>query len=120
VNYLQIIRDKLVAAQALPVYAMAAPQGTKVDHIVLQMDSIDVTETKDGYRMQNINAELYIYQASADNAQTTLQTIRTYLAANGNSAYISAWMTNAQSLFNQDEETVLLIADFTFTIKTTY
>jgi hypothetical protein len=99
---------------------MAAPQGTKVDHIVLQLDSIDVSETKDGYRMQTVNAELYIYQASADNAQTTLQTIRTYLAANGNSTYISAWMTNAQSLFNQDEETVLLIADFTFTIKTTY
>ena len=119
-NYLKVIRDALTAAQALPVYAMASPQGTTADHIVLQMDSVEVTETKDGYRMQNINAELYIYQASADNAQTTLQTIRTYLAANGNAAYLSAWMTNAQTLYNQDAENVLLIADFTFTIKTTY
>jgi hypothetical protein len=28
-------------------------------------------------------------------------------------------MTNLQTLYNQDEETVILAADFTFTIKTT-
>jgi hypothetical protein len=58
-NYLKIIRDALLAAQALPVYAMAAPQGTTANHIVIQ------------------------------------------------------------TLYNQDEETVILAADFTFTIKTT-
>ena len=119
-NYLQIIRNALVAGNGgLPCYAMAAPQGTTADHIVFQIDSIDVTETKDGYRMQNVNAEVYIYRASADGAQTTLQNVRNYLRNNGNSTFISAWMTNAQTLFNQDEETVLLIADFTFKIKTT-
>jgi hypothetical protein len=118
-NYLKIVRDALLAAQALPVYAMAAPQGTTANHIVLQLDGIDVTESKDGYRMQDTLAQIYIYHTDADTAQTILQSIRTYLAANGNSAYLSAWMTNAQTLFNQDEETVILVADFTFTIKTT-
>lgn len=120
-NYLRTIRNSLVAGNGgLPCYAMAAPQGTTDDHIVFQIDSIDVTESKDGYRMQDVNAEVYIYRSNADNAQTTLQNIRNYLAANGNSSlYLSAWMTNMQTLFNQDEETILIIADFTFKIKTT-
>lgn len=118
-NYLKIIRDALLSAQGLPVYAMAAPQGTTANHIVIQLDSLDVTETKDGYKMQNVNAQVYIYHADADTAQTVLQTIRTYLAVNGNAAYLSAYLTNAQTLYNQDEETVILAADFTFTIKTT-
>jgi len=117
-NYLKIMRDALLAAQALPVYAMAAPQGTTANHIVLQLDSLDITETKDGYKMQDANAQVYIYHTDADSAQTILQSIRTYLVANGNAAYLSAWMTNLQTLFNQDEETVILAADFTFTIKT--
>jgi hypothetical protein len=116
-NYLKVVRDALLAAQALPVYAMAAPQGTTANHIVLQLDSLDITETKDGYKMQDVNAQVYIYHTDADAAQTIVQTIRTYLAANGNSAYLSAWLTNLQTLFNQDEETVILAADFTFTIK---
>jgi hypothetical protein len=116
-NYLKVVRDALLAAQALPVYAMAAPQGTTANHIVLQLDSLDVTETKDGYKMQDVNAQVYIYHTDADAAQTIVQTIRTYLAANGNAAYLSAWLTNLQTLFNQDEETVILAADFTFTIK---
>jgi hypothetical protein len=116
-NYLKIVRDALLAAQGLPVYAMAAPQGTTANHIVLQLDSLDITETKDGYKMQDVNAQVYIYHTDADAAQTIVQTIRTYLAANGNSAYLSAWLTNLQTLFNQDEETVILAADFTFTIK---
>jgi hypothetical protein len=118
-NYLKVVRDALLAAQALPVYAMAAPQGTTANHIVLQLDSLDVTETKDGYKMQDVNAQVYIYHTDADAAQTIVQTIRTYLAANGNATYLSAWLTNLQTLFNQDEETVILAADFTFTIKTT-
>jgi hypothetical protein len=118
-NYLKIIRDALLSAQALPVYAMAAPQGTTANHIVLQLDSVDVTETKDGYKMQDANAQVYIYHTDADTAQTILQSIRDYLAANGNATYLSAWLTNLQTLFNQDEETVILAADFTFTIKTT-
>jgi len=118
-NYLKIIRDALLAAQALPVYAMAAPQGTTANHIVIQLDSVDVTETKDGYKMQDANAQVYIYHTDADTAQTILQSVRDYLAANGNATYLSAWLTNLQTLFNQDEETVILAADFTFTIKTT-
>jgi hypothetical protein len=116
-NYLKIIKDALVGGTALPCYAYNAPQGTTASHAVYQLDALDPAETKDGFRLQRVDAQAYIYHSSADTAQTVLASLRTYLAANGNAAYLQAWVTNAQFLFNQDRENLILAIDISFTLK---
>jgi hypothetical protein len=116
-NYLKVIKDALVGGTALPCYAYNAPQGTTANHVVYQLDALDPSETKDGFKLQRIDAQAYIYHTNADTLQTTLANLRTYLATNGNAAYLEAWVTNAQFLFNQDQENLTLALDISFNIK---
>jgi hypothetical protein len=115
-NYLQYIYDAVNAATATPVYAYAAPQGVAADFIVIQLNGIDVSETKDWQGAERVAATLFMHYANADTAQAQLQTIREYLKTVHNTFKI-AYMESLQMFYNEDDETVILAADFTFLIN---
>jgi hypothetical protein len=116
VNYLQYIYDAVNASTAVPVYSYAAPQGVAQDFIVIQLNGIDVTETKDEYKAERVGATLFLHFASADTAQSTLQTVRDYIATQHNT-FKYGYMEGLQMFYNEDDETVILAADFTFLIN---
>ena len=147
-NYLQYIHEAVSASTATPVYAYAAPQGVAEDFIVIQLNGIDVSETKDQYKAERVAATLFMHYASADDAQTQLTQIRHHLQhyprvmplyeqyveldsgelegqacvadALGvalNTTFTLAYMDGAQMFYNEDDETVILAADFTFLIN---
>lgn len=147
-NYLQYIYDAVSASTATPVYSYAAPQGVSEDFIVLQLNAIDVTETKDEYKAERVGATLFLHYANADDAQAQLSQIRQHLQhyprvmpqyeqyveldsgdlegeacvadALGvalNTTFTLAYMDGAQMFYNEDDETVILAADFIFLIN---
>jgi hypothetical protein len=148
VNYLKYIYDAVNASTAVPVYSYAAPQGVAEDFIVIQLDGVEVSETKDEYKAERLNATLFLHFASADTAQDQLSQIRhnlqhyprvmplyeQYVTGDAGSlegedcaaeqlgvaaetTFTLAYMTGAQFFYNQDDETVILAADFTFLIN---
>lgn len=78
-NYLQYIYDAVSASTSTPVYSYAAPQGVAEDFIVIQVNGIDVSETKDEYKAERVSATLFLHYASADDAQAQLTQIRHHL-----------------------------------------
>lgn len=147
-NYLQYIYDAVSASTSTPVYSYAAPQGVAEDFIVIQLNGIDVSETKDEYKAERVGATLFLHYASADDAQTQLTQIRHHLQhyprvmpqyeqyveldsgdlegeacvadALGvalTKTFTLAYMDGAQMFYNEDDETVILAADFTFLIN---
>jgi hypothetical protein len=116
VNYLEYIYDAVSAATATPVFSYAAPQGFMDDFIVIQLNGIDVTETKDNFKAERVSSTLFLHYASADTAQSQLSTIRTYLQTVHNT-FTLGYMDGAQMFYNEDDETVILAADFTFIIN---
>jgi hypothetical protein len=148
VNYLQYIYDAVSASTATPVYSYAAPQGVAEDFIVLQLNGIDVTETKDQYKAERLNVSMFLHYASADDAQTQLAQIRHNLqhyprvmpqyeqyveldageleaeacaaeaiGVAAQTTFTLAYMDGAQMFYNEDDETVILAADFIFLIN---
>ena len=147
-NYLQYIYDAVNASTAVPVYSYAAPQGVAEDFIVIRMNGIEVTETKDEYKAERVAATLFMHFASADTAQAQLSQIRHNLQhyprvmqlyeqyVEGDlgtlegedcaaeqmgvavqTTFTLAYMDGAQFFYNEDDETVILAADFTFLIN---
>jgi hypothetical protein len=116
VNYLEYIYDAVNAATAVPVYTYAAPQGVAEDFIVIQFNGLGVTETKDGYKAERAAATLFLHFLNADTAQSTLQTVRDYIATQ-HSTFKYGYMDGLQMFYNEDDETVILAADFTFLIN---
>jgi hypothetical protein len=78
-NYLQYVYDAVSAAAVADVYALAAPQGTTDDHIVITIQGVDVTESKDERGSENVSATLFFHYADADDAQKELGDIRQQL-----------------------------------------
>lgn len=115
-NYLQYIYDAVNAATATPVYALAAPQGLTTDFIVITINGVDPRESKDWQQMENVSATLFLHFASADTAQTELATIRTYLKTIHNTFEV-AYMNSMQAFYNEQQESIILAADFTFLIN---
>lgn len=147
-NYLQYIHEAVSASTSTPVYAYAAPQGVAEDFIVLQVNGLEVSESKDQYKAERVSATLFMHYASADTAQDQLAQIRHHLQhyprvipmyvdyVNTDSGSIEgedcaaetlgvaaettftlAYMDGLQMFYNEDDETVVLAADFTFLIN---
>jgi hypothetical protein len=116
VNYLQYIYDAVSDGTQTPVFSYAAPQGYMGDFIVIRLNGIDVSETKDNYKAERLSATLFLHYADADNAQAELSTIRAYLQT-VHHTFTLAYMDGAQMFYNEDDETVILAADFTFLIN---
>ena len=115
-NYLQYIYDAVNAAIATPVYAYAAPQGLASDFIVIQLTGVEVTESKDWEQAERVSVTLFMHYADADEAQADLTTIREYLKT-VHDTFTLAYMDGLQMFYNEDDETVILAADFTFLIN---
>lgn len=115
-NYLQYIYDAVSAATATPVFSYAAPQGFMDDFIVIRLNGIEVSETKDEYKAERVSATLFFHYANADTAQAELTTVRSYLQTI-HDTFTLAYMDGAQMFYNEDDETVILAADFTFIIN---
>jgi hypothetical protein len=147
VNYLQYIKDAVSAGATVPVYALMAPQAYASDFIVLTVNGIDVTETKDQYKGERVSATLFLHFADADAAQNELAQIRHKLQnyprvipmyqqfVEGDSGTLEgldcvaeelavarvetfrlAWMESMQAFYNENDENIILSADFTFLI----
>ena len=147
-NYLQYIHEAVRASTGTPVYAYAAPQGVAEDFIVLQVNGLEVSETKDQYKAERVAATLFFHFESADEAQDQLTQVRHHLQhyprvipmyvdyVNSDSGSIEgedcaaealgvaaettftlAYMEGLQMFYNEDDETVVIAADFTFLIN---
>lgn len=147
-NYFRYIHEAVQASTITPVYALAAPQGFGGDFIVLSLNGIDVSETKDQYKAERVSATLFLNFASADTAQETLTQIRHNLQhyprvipmyvdyVNSDSGSIEgedcaaealgvaaettftlAFMESMQAFYNEQQESIILAADFTFLIN---
>jgi len=75
-NYLQYIYDAVKASASVDVYTFAAPQGTTADHIVMTIQSVDITESKDERGSEEVSATLFLHYKDADDAQAQLAHIR--------------------------------------------
>jgi|TARA_R110000868_G_scaffold100787_1_gene277257 hypothetical protein len=75
-NYLQYIYDAVTSSTSVDVYALAAPQQLTDDYIVITIQGVSVTESKDERGSENINASLFFHFADADEAQNELDAIR--------------------------------------------
>jgi len=115
-NYLQYIHEAVSASTSTPVYAYAAPQGVAADFIVIQLNGIEVSETKDWEKAERVAATLFMHYADADEAQADLTIIRDYLKT-VHGTFTLAYMDGLQMFYNEDDETVILAADFTFLIN---
>ena len=147
-NYLQYIYDAVSASTATPVYSYAAPQGVAEDFIVLQVNGLEVSETKDQYKAERVAATLFMHYANADTAQDQLTQIRHNLqhyprvmpqyeqyveldageleaeacaaeaiGVAAQTTFTLAYMDGLQMFYNEDDETVILAADFIFLIN---
>jgi uncharacterized protein (DUF1919 family) len=148
VNYLQYIHEAVQASTSTPVYSLAAPQGETGDFIVINLNGIAVTESKDQYVAERVAATLFLHYASADEAQNELIEIRHNLQhyprvmplylqyVNQDSGSVEAvqcaadaigvaaqqtftiaYMENMQAFYNEQQESIILAADFTFLIN---
>ena len=114
-NYLQYIFDAVNTSSTADVFAIAAPQGITDDHIVIQIQSIDITENKDLEPQENINATLFLHFADADDAQAELATIRDLIKTDVD--YLTATLDGVQFFYDDVNQRVLLAADFLFILK---
>ena len=78
-NYLQYVYDAVKASASVDVYSFAAPQGTTEDHIVISIQSVDITENKDEQAAEQVSATLFLHYNDADQAQKELSDIRANL-----------------------------------------
>ena len=115
-NYLQYVYDAVSAAAVADVYALAAPQGTTDDHIVITIQGVDVTENKDLQASETISATLFFHYADADAAQAELAIIHDYIKTDID--YITATLDGIQFFYDDINERVLLAADFLFILNT--
>ena len=115
-NYLQYVYDAVSAATTEDVYALAAPQGTTAYHIVITIQSVDITENKDLQASETITATLFLHYADADAAQAELAIIRDYIKTDVD--YITATLDGIQFFYDDVNERVLLAADFLFILNT--
>ena len=115
-NYLQYVYDAVSSATTEDVYALAAPQGTTADHIVITIQSVDITENKDLQASETISATLFFHYADADAAQAELAIIRDYIKTDVD--YITATLDGIQFFYDDVNERVLLAADFLFILNT--
>ncbi len=115
-NYFKYIYDAVNAATATPVYALAAPQGVTSDFIVLSVNGVAVSESKDWQQMEQVSATLFLHFADADDAQAELTAIRAYLKT-VNNTFKQAYMESMQAFYNEQQESIILAADFTFLIN---
>jgi hypothetical protein len=114
-NYLQYIFDAVDYGSSVPVYTFSAPQGTTEDHIVVTIQSVDITENKDLNPHEEIMATLFLHFNDADEAQAELSAIRTAIKTDVD--YISATMDGVQFFYDDTNERILLAADFLFILK---
>ena len=114
-NYLQYVYDAVNAATTDDVCALAAPQGTTDDHIVISIQGVDVIENKDLNASETINATLFFHYADADTAQAELAVVRDYIKTDLD--YITATLDGVQFFYDDINERVLLAADFIFILK---
>lgn len=114
-NYLQYIFDAVNSSSTVDVFTFAAPQGTTDDHIVLTIQSIDITENKDLDPHEEIMATLFLHFADADEAQAELATIRDLIKTDID--YLTATMDGVQFFYDDINERILLAADFLFILK---
>jgi hypothetical protein len=127
---------------------LAAPQAEVGDFIVINLNGITVTESKDQYVAERVAATLFMHYASADEAQNDLTDIRHNLQhyprvmplylqyVNQDSGSIEAvqcaadaigvaaeqtftiaYMENMQAFYNEQQQSIILAADFTFIIN---
>jgi len=115
-NYLQYVYDAVSTATTDDVYALAAPQGTTADHIVISIQSVSIRENKDLNPSETINATLFFHYADADAAQAELAIIRDYIKTDID--YITATLDGIQFFYDDINERVLLAADFLFILNT--
>ena len=114
-NYLQYVYDAVNAATTDDVYALAAPQGTTADHIVITIQGVDVTENKDLNPTEVISATLFFHYSDADAAQAELALVRDSIKTDLD--YITATLDGVQFFYDDINERVLLAADFIFILK---
>ena len=114
-NYLQYVYDAVNAATTDDVYALAAPQGTTADHIVITIQGVDVTENKDLNPSETINATLFFHYADADAAQAELAVVRDAIKTDID--YITGTLDNVQFFYDDVNERVLLAAEFLFILN---
>lgn len=147
-NYFRYIHEAVQASTSTPVYAMAAPQAYSGDFIVLSVNGVDVSETKDQYKAERVSATLFLHFASADQAQDQLTQIRhnlqhyprvipmyvdyvntdsgsiegedcaaEALGVAAETTFTLAYMESMQAFYNEQQESIILAADFTFLIN---
>lgn len=114
-NYLQYVYDAVNAATTDDVYALAAPQGTTADHIVITIQGVDITENKDLNPTETISATLFFHYADADTAQAELAIVRDAIKTDID--YVTGTLDNVQFFYDDINERVLLAADFIFILK---
>ena len=113
-NYLKVIYDAVNAAATVPVYTMAAPQGTTGDHIVVQINSVRAIEAKGGDAGHIIDATLFMHYGDIDDAQSDLDSIRPSVRTD--STYTEGFLEGI-GVFYTVEENAILSADFTFILN---
>ena len=114
-NYLQYVYDAVSTASTDDVYALAAPQGTTADHIVITIQGVEVTENKDLDPAETISATLFFHYADADSAQAELAVVRDAIKTDID--YVTATLDGIQFFYDDVNERVLLAADFIFILK---
>jgi len=114
-NYLQYVYDAVNSATTEDVYALAAPQGTTADHIVITIQGVAVQENKDLTPSETISATLFFHYADADSAQAELAIVRDYIKTDID--YVTATLDSVQFFYDDVNERVLLAADFLFILN---
>lgn len=114
-NYLQYIFDAVNSSSTVDVFTFAAPQGTIDDHIVITIQSVDVTENKDLDPHETISATLFLHFNDADEAQAELAVIRDLIKTDVD--YLTATLDGVQFFYDDVNERILLAADFLFILN---
>lgn len=115
-NYLQYIFDAVSASASVDVFTYFAPQGTTDDHIVITLQSVDITENKDLKPIEELSATLFLHFADADEAQAELSAIRDLIKTDID--YITATLDGVQFFYDETNQRILLAADFLFILNT--
>ena len=114
-NYLQYIFDAVNSSSTVDVFTFAAPQGITDDHIVISIQSVDITENKDLDPRENITATLFLHFNDADDAQAELAVIRDLIKTDVD--YLTATLDGVQFFYDDVNERILLAADFLFILN---
>lgn len=114
-NYLQYVYDAVNSSSTVDVFTFAAPQGITDDHIVIRINSLDITENKDLNPKEHISASLFLHFNDADEAQAELAVIRDLIKTDVD--YLTATMDGIQFFYDDTNQRVLLAADFLFILN---